>query len=57
MVVFQTIIPGEGSLGEEAISPAEALAEPLQWDPLSPAHFPASTCSVPEIVLCKLFPA
>lgn len=56
MVVFQTIIPGEGSLGE-AISLAEALAEPLQWDPLSPAHFPASTCSVPEIVLCKLFPA
>lgn len=39
MVIFQTmggtfsIVPGEGSQGEEAISLAEALAVPLQWDP------------------------
>lgn len=63
MVIFQTmggtfsIVPGEGSQGEEAISLAEALAVPLPWDPPSPARFPASTCSVPEIVLCKLSPA
>lgn len=47
MVIFQTmggtfsIVPGEGSQGEEAISLAEALAVPLQWDPpLLPAFQP-----------------
>lgn len=51
MVIFQTM----GGEPGRSHSLAEALAVPLQWDPLSPARFPASTCSVP--VLCKLSPA